>query len=60
MGTARTGSLGNGCHRYRMPNGFTAQRMGDGRWYVFDCDGNDTGRDFATLREARRHNSARF
>lgn len=58
MATSRENSLGQGTHEYRLPNGNTARRMGNGEWCVFDPAGHDTGRDYATLRSARRRESA--
>jgi len=54
----RSGSLGKGTHSYGQESvasegKYSLVRMMDGRWYVFDADGRDTGQDFRTLREAR-------
>lgn len=54
----RSGSLGKGTHSYGQDSSasegrYSLVRMCNGRWYVFDADGRDTGEDFKTLRDAR-------
>lgn len=56
MGTKRNDSAGEGTHAYQVPNGLWAVRMGDGTWNICrDSEGkHDTGRDYPTLRAARK------
>lgn len=52
MGTSRENKQGEGSHSYTIGK-YQVTQMGDDRWHLF-LEGGDTGRDYATLKEARQ------
>ena len=51
-GTSRKNKNAQGAHSYKV-GPYDVTLMADGCWYLF-LDGEDTGRDYGTLREARK------